>query len=445
MEKNNELPKNWILTTLWDITGFKKNAIVDGPFGSNLLLSDYLSDGEIPVLTTKIMRNISEIKSARKISLKKFNELQRSQVVGGDILIAKIGSIGLTCLYPNGYPVAMIPANLCKITPDNSIVNTSYLKYWLDSLMFKNFLNAIVSATAQPAFGITKFKKLPIPLPPLCEQKKIVEKVEELFSKLEYSNLMLKNIKHKLHQYKQSILLHLTTDIFFEHKNWNKMSLAQLGSWHGGGTPSKNNSKFWKNGVIPWISPKDMHQLEINDSRDKITPTAIEESSTKLIKSNSVLLVVRSGILQHTLPIALTKIDVTLNQDMKSITPNESIIPKYLLFSLLALSHDIRNTCSKHGTTVQSIEVPKLMKYEINIPPINEQKNIILKLESNFSLIHNSEKIIDSLISNLKIIRSSILKQAFEGKLIPQDPNDEPASELLKKIQLKIKKDVKNE
>jgi restriction endonuclease S subunit len=189
--------KDWENVSLLDVASTEKNAIVDGPFGSNLLLSDYVSDGKIPVLTTKIMRNISEIKTARKISLKKFNELQRSQVRGGDILIAKIGSVGLTCLYPNDYPLAMIPANLCKITPNLDVIKTSFLKYWLDSNSFKRFLEKIVKKTAQPAFGITDFKKLLMPLPSITIQKQIIENIKTAEEKFQSQKGQFKNIKQR--------------------------------------------------------------------------------------------------------------------------------------------------------------------------------------------------------------------------------------------------------
>ena len=129
------------------------------------------------------------------------------------------------------------------------------------------------------------------------------------------------------------------------------IDLKSAGTWSGGGTPSKANPDFWDNGEIPWVSPKDMKTSELNDSQDKITAKAVEASPAKLVPAGSVLMVVRSGILAHTFPVAIAKIDVTLNQDMKAITPKPGIRPEFLAHQLRALSTLILKTCTKSGTT----------------------------------------------------------------------------------------------
>jgi type I restriction enzyme, S subunit len=117
------------------------------------------------------------------VSTEKFEKLTRSKVESGDILIAKIGSTyGLACLYPPNAPTALIPANMCKITCDNTVALTQYTLLGLQSTVFKSHLDRIVSFSAQPAFNVGNFKSLPIPLPPLIEQTEIVRRVETLFA-----------------------------------------------------------------------------------------------------------------------------------------------------------------------------------------------------------------------------------------------------------------------
>ena len=92
----------------------------------------------------------------------------------------------------------------------------------------------------------------------------------------------------------------------------------------GGGTPLKSHPEYFT-GSIPWVSPKDMKSLVINDSIDHITEEAIAHSTTNLVPTNSVLMVIRSGILKHTLPVAVNSLPVTINQDMKAFVPNETV------------------------------------------------------------------------------------------------------------------------
>ena len=121
------------INTALESISYGDNAIVDGPFGSNLKTSDYIDDPEngVPVLTTKNLTGDYSKNSVRYITKTKFEELKRSQVKGGDILVAKIGSIGKTGIYPLSRPTAIIPANLLKFTVNPDIV-FRYVYYFLN-------------------------------------------------------------------------------------------------------------------------------------------------------------------------------------------------------------------------------------------------------------------------------------------------------------------------
>lgn len=176
------LPDGWRFVTLDDVASPVPNAIVDGPFGSNLKVSDYVEDG-IPVLQGKnLTDDIFRWFDIRFISEHKAQELKRSAVREGDILIVKIGSIGYSALLDNlhGYPFAMIPANLAKVTPNGEVIDTEYLRYWLASPESKRYLIQSASQTAQPALSLGKIRRLPLPLPPLDEQRRIVSILKQV-------------------------------------------------------------------------------------------------------------------------------------------------------------------------------------------------------------------------------------------------------------------------
>lgn len=92
-------------------------------------------------------------------------------------------------------------------------------------------------------------------------------------------------------------------------EGWEETTLGEVVSFKGGGTPSTERSSYW-NGDIPWVSPKDMKSAEIGDSIDKITSEAIENSAASLIPEEAILIVVRSGILARTVPVAIPPLDV---------------------------------------------------------------------------------------------------------------------------------------
>lgn len=176
MKKDSTAP-NWRMTTLEEIAAPIPNAIVDGPFGSNLKISDYVEDG-VPVLQGKNITNDTfRWFDVRFISTHKASELKRSSVRIGDILLVKIGSIGYSAVVRDlrGFDFAIIPANLAKITPNTAIIDTEYLHKWLTSVETKRYLEGVASKTAQPALSLGKIKALPVPLPPLPEQRRIAE------------------------------------------------------------------------------------------------------------------------------------------------------------------------------------------------------------------------------------------------------------------------------
>ncbi|MCX5880292.1 MAG: restriction endonuclease subunit S [Deltaproteobacteria bacterium] len=169
------LPQGWTWSTLTEIASPNKNAIVDGPFGSSLKTSDYRPNG-VPVLQGKNITNSQfEWKEIRYISEEKADELKRSQVRIGDLLMIKIGSIGYSAYLDdlNGHDFAVIPANMAKISFDTKKVNKRYAWHWLNNPPSVRKLNSLSSKTAQSALNLTKIKTFPIPLPPLTEQKRI--------------------------------------------------------------------------------------------------------------------------------------------------------------------------------------------------------------------------------------------------------------------------------
>lgn len=200
-------------------------------------------------------------------------------------------------------------------------------------------------------------------------------------------------------------------------KGWTQEPLAKLGTWTGGGTPSTTNADFWTNGSIPWVSPKDMKQRRITTAQDSITEAAVRASTTNLIPENSVMLVTRSGILRHSLPVATNTQPVTLNQDMKALTPLEALLLDYLYYAFRRYERDILHGCCKGGTTVQSIEAPRLMAFEIPIAPLAEQRRIVGKVEELFSELDEGVANLKLARAQLAVYRQALLKHAFEGHL----------------------------
>ncbi len=221
---------------------------------------------------------------------------------------------------------------------------------------------------------------------------------------------------------------------------WAEVALSDIGRWRGGGTPSKAKPEFWKNGTIPWVSPKDMKVSKIASAQDRITEDAVKGSATNLVEAGSVLLVTRSGILSHSLPVAINIVPVALNQDIKAVTPFPNTDADFLRLTFECFERQILNECRKGGTTVHSIEFPALQAFTIPLPLLNEQKRIVAKIEELFSELDAGEESLRRARRQLGVYRQSLLKQAFEGKLTApwrtQNPDKlESPAQLLARIQ----------
>lgn len=203
-------------------------------------------------------------------------------------------------------------------------------------------------------------------------------------------------------------------------KGWVEATLGELGSWQGGGTPDKSNSSYWNSGTIPWVSPKDMKRFHISDAEDQITDAALAKSSTNLIAENSVLIVTRSGILKHTLPVALTGRDVAINQDIKALTPYRELDPIFIAQQVKYLGPFVLKNCTKAGTTVDSVDFDSLKSVSANIPPLAEQKRIVAKLDALNAKSARARTELARIKTLVSRYKQAVLSQAFSGNLTPQ-------------------------
>jgi len=193
-----------------------------------------------------------------------------------------------------------------------------------------------------------------------------------------------------------------------------------------------DNKEYWDNGKHLWVTSKDMKYSHITNSLMKITDKALEGMT--LYEKGTLLVVTRSGILRHTLPLSILEKPATVNQDLKTISPHIQELSEYLYVIIKANEHIILKEYHKDGTTVDSIDFDKFRCLPIPLAPIAEQKRIIAETKHWFSLIDQIEQGKADFQTTIKQTKNKILDLAIHGKLVPQDPNDEPAIELLKRI-----------
>jgi type I restriction enzyme, S subunit len=203
-------------------------------------------------------------------------------------------------------------------------------------------------------------------------------------------------------------------------EGWVQISFGDLGEWRGGGTPSKSNSSYWRNGTIPWVSPKDMKRDKIDSAEDMITQEGIENSSANVIPSGSLLIVTRSGILKHSLPVAANTIPVAINQDIKALTLLPGFDADFFRYQIYSAAPKILSDTVRSGTTVESVDFKSLKNFKVLVPPASEQQRIAQRLDALLLRTASVRSAIENIPALLDSYRTSLLAIAFDGGLTKQ-------------------------
>lgn len=192
---------------------------------------------------------------------------------------------------------------------------------------------------------------------------------------------------------------------------WKRVAIGDVCSFGGGKTPRKSDTEYW-GGEIPWASPKDFNSISLSDTEDHLSEKGVQDNSINLYEEGDIAMVVRSGVLRHTLPIARLETQMAVNQDVKVLQPDTTkITSEYLLSILTYEANRIRASCAKTGTTVESIETRFLNAYKIPLPPLAEQRRIADILSTVDEQIQQT----DEMIRGLGELKSGLLQDAFQS------------------------------
>lgn len=337
---------------------------------------------------------------------------------------------------------------MCEGTTNQQInsaipkINSLCLYYYLCTENFVQDLLSMASATTIAIVNKSKMESCAFPLPPLSEQQRIVERIEELLAKLDEAKERLQEVADSFAVRKAAILHNAFTGELTKQwrrengvsdESWEEKKLGEVGFWLGGGTPSTSREEYWENGNILWITSKDMKSAVIEDTLMKVNEIGVKNSSANYIEKPALLVVMRSGILRRTFPVAMVKKPFTVNQDLKAIIPDKDDL-EFLYWMLLSNEQRILDTCMKNGTTVESINSNALKDLTFKCPTLPEQHEIVRLIDDLLARERSAQQAAEQALASIDLMKKSILARAFRGELGTNKASEASALELLKQV-----------
>ncbi|GAA3611137.1 restriction endonuclease subunit S [Gibbsiella greigii] len=281
-----------------------------------------------------------------------------------------------------------------------------------------------------------EFRNIELLLPGKVEQEKIYSFLDHETAKIDNLIEKQQQLIELLKEKRQAVISHAVTkglnpDVPMKDsgvewlgevpEHWELVPLKYLCNFSGGGTPTKDNLSYWQGGTVPWVSPKDMKSFWISETQDHVTPKAVSESSTNYVEEGSLLMVVRSGILQRNIPVAINIVKVTMNQDMKALKFNERMKAHYAAYFINGNVNSLLLEWTKEGATVESIEHEYLANGLIPVPPIDEQHSIIKSVSDQMKRFETLEENALKGIRLLQERRTALISAAVTGKIDVRD------------------------
>jgi type I restriction enzyme S subunit len=462
-------PANWVQAALEEISEI--NPTLD--------LSKVNDDMEVTFLPMKAVEEMTGRFDGSCV--RKLREVRKGHTSfkNGDLLFAKItpcmenGKIAIVENLQNGIGFGSTEFHVIRL--HESLPRKLFFFFLVQEDLRKTAQRSMTGTAGQLRVPLSHMKQIRIPFPPLTEQFRIVAKVEELFTKLDAGVKCLETVEAQLKRYQQLVLKsafdgklteewrrthqeelepsskllerikeeRTRTKRHKEHPTLNASNLPDLPEgWastrigevfdvSSGGTPRRDTPEYW-NGGISWVSSGEVAFREIRTTKEHITQLGLDKSSAKIYPPGTVLLALY-GEGKTRGQVAILRIHAATNQAVAAILCSESpISPEYVYWWLYYRYHQTR--LIRGGANQPNMYLHNVRVMPIPLASFAEQQRIADEIERRFSIAEGVEETVISSSRQAERLRQSVLKRAFEGQLVSQDPNDEPASVLLERI-----------
>lgn len=443
-EQPYKIPKNWCWVRLTSL----KNGD-NGFFDGDWILSENMDPtGNIRLLQLSDI-GIGEFldKSNKHINEKSFKELECSELNEGDIMISRMAEpIARSCIVPK-FPYKIITAvDVAVLRCNSHLVINQYLNYICNTKWFTDLAFSLARGTTRVRITRKNLGEMPIPLSPLPEQQRIVDRIESLFAKLDEAKQKAQDALDSFETRKAAILHkaftgELTAQWRKEHgvgmESWENLRLENLieggpqnglykpQTAYGTGTKILRIDCFYEGAVLPW---ENLKRLAL--SKNEIEQYHLNINDIVINRVNSMAYLGKSALIRE-LPE-----ECVFESNMMRIALNtRMVIPEYAikyLNSVIGVQELRKN--AKQAVNQASINQQDVKNVAIKLPKLDEQAEIVRLLDDLLTKEQQAKESAEGVLEQIDLIKKSILARAFRGELGTNDPSEESAVELLRQV-----------
>ena len=429
---SSELPESWLISPVQDLGHVQLGKMLDRAKNSGTSAT-YLRN--INVRWCEF--DLSDLKSV----LVSDDEREKFSVMDGDLFICEGGEPGRCAVWKSGKSDVVYQKALHRFRSNGAIVP--------ELLMYRLRLEAEVGSLQESFSGSTikhftreSLVKYKVPLPPLAEQKRIVDKLEAVLGLVDACRARLDRVPALLKRFRQSVLAAATSGSLTEEwRNENKIT----DSWVATTTDSlfefvtsgsRGLAKYYSDTGAAFLRIGNLNHDDIGlDLQDiqHVTPPLGAEGIRTLVQPRDILISITADV--GMVALVPDGIGVAyINQHVALARPIAGIDTRFLAWVLA--SNPIKNQWKdmQRGATKVGLSLGDIRAIELGIPSLPEQQEIVRRVEDLFAFADRIEARLATAQKTVERVTPATLAKAFRGELVPQDPNDEPASALLEQL-----------
>ncbi len=429
---NDELPEGWTKAALQDVASW-------GSGGTPSRKNPSYFGGDIPWIKTGELDSGLILQTEEHLTHEGLKNSSAKVFPKGAVAVAMYGAtIGKASIL--GIDAATNQACAVAI-PDKRLTTSHYLFHYLRSQ--KEAFVGAGKGGAQPNISQGLIKEWPLPLAPLAEQKRIADKLEAVLGRVEACRARLDRVPDLLKRFRQSVLAaatsgQLTEDWRDEHHidgDWPEERLESLTCKVGSGATPRGGESAYKSEGVPLI--RSMNVIFFGFKEEGIAfldQDQAHDLRSAEVKAHDVLLNITGASIGR-VTVAPAKFEgARVNQHVCIIRSKPQLSPKFLCWFLSAPMMQGAITAENYGVTRQALTKQQILDFAIPLPTSQEQQEIVRRVEALFAFADRIETRLTEARAQVERLTPATLAKAFRGELVPQDPNDEPASVLLSNL-----------